>query len=81
MNADISGTEIGALFAASAALGALGALATSHLTRFVEPAFFLILSVICVIAFMGLTPALQYLPFFGHGFAFHGIFVVVGSIH
>ena len=62
---DISGTEIGALFAASAALGALGALATSHLTRVLEPAFFLILSVICVIALMGLTPALQYLPFFG----------------
>ena len=70
---DISGTEIGALFAASAALGALGALATSRITRFVEPAFFLIISVVFVIAFMGLTPALHYLPFMG----VYGLLIIV----
>ena len=70
---DISGTEIGALFAASAALGALGALATSRITRFLEPAFFLIISVVFVIAFMGLTPALNYLPFMG----VYGLLIIV----
>ena len=61
----ISGTEIGALFGASAALGAAGALATSNVTRFIQPAFFLILSVLGVIVFMGITPLLGNVPVIG----------------
>ena len=66
---NISGTEIGALFGASAALGAVGALATSNITRFIQPAFFLILSVLGVIVFMGITPFLGNMPLIGiYGF-------------
>ena len=54
----ITGTEIGMLFGAAAATGAIGALATGRLTNFIQPAFFLILSVLGSIVFMGMTPLL-----------------------
>lgn len=54
----ISATEIGLLFAASATFGAFGALMTGRLTSYLEPAFFLILSTVGTIVFMGITPLL-----------------------
>jgi MFS family permease len=54
----ISATEIGLLFAASATMGAMGALATGRLTNYMEPAFFLVLSTLGTIIFMGATPLL-----------------------
>ena len=56
----ISATEIGLLFSASAIVGGLGALATGKLTDYIQPAFFLILSVFGVIIFMGITPLLGF---------------------
>ena len=56
----ISATEIGLLFAASAAVGAIGALATGRLTSYIQPAFFLVLSVLGTIVFMGMTPLLGF---------------------
>lgn len=73
---NISGTEIGALFGASAALGAVGALATSNITRFIQPAFFLILSVLGVIVFMGITPFLGNMPLIG----IYGLLMVVIAV-
>ena len=54
----ISATEIGLLFAASATVGAVGALSTGRLINYIQPAFFLILSVVGAIVFMGVTPLL-----------------------
>ncbi|MDC0033282.1 MFS transporter [Alphaproteobacteria bacterium] len=54
----ISATEIGLLFAASATVGAMGALTTGRLTSYIQPAFFLILSVLGTIVLMGITPLL-----------------------
>ena len=54
----ISATEIGLLFAASATVGAIGAITTGRLTNYLEPAFFLVLSVVGTIVFMGITPLL-----------------------
>jgi MFS family permease len=62
---NITADEIGALFGASAALGAVGALMTGRLTRFIRPAFFLVLSVLGVIIFMGITPVLGDMPLIG----------------
>ena len=54
----ITATEIGLLFAASATIGAIGALITGRLTSYIQPAFFLVLSVLGTIVFMGITPLL-----------------------
>ena len=54
----ISATEIGLLFAASATVGAIGALTTGRLTSYIQPAFFLVLSVLGTIVLMGITPLL-----------------------
>lgn len=54
----ITATEIGLLFAASAIIGGIGALTTGRLTSYLEPAFFLVLSVIGTIVLMGITPLL-----------------------
>ena len=54
----ISATEIGLLFGASAILGAIGALSTGLLTSYIQPAFFLVLSVVGTIVLMGITPLL-----------------------
>ena len=54
----ISATEIGLLFGASAILGAIGALSTGRLTSYIQPAFFLVLSVVGTIVLMGITPLL-----------------------
>jgi MFS family permease len=54
----ITGTEIGLLFGASATMGAIGALTTGRLTNYIQPAFFLILTVLGTIIFMGMTPLL-----------------------
>ena len=54
----ISATEIGLLFGASAIVGAIGAITTGRLTKYIEPAFFLVLSVVGTIVLMGITPLL-----------------------
>ena len=56
----VSATEIGLLFAASAIVGGMGALSTGRLTNYLQPAFFLVLSVLGVIVFMGITPLLGF---------------------
>jgi len=56
----ISATEIGLLFAASATMGAIGALATGRLTHYMEPVFFLLLSTVGTIVLMGVTPLLGF---------------------
>jgi len=68
----ISATEIGLLFGGSAVIGAVGALSTGRLTKYIQPAFLLILSVLGVIVFMGITPLLGFYALLMVVFAIRG---------
>ena len=68
----ISATEIGLLFAASATFGAFGALITGRLTSYMEPAFFLVLSTLGTIVFMGITPLLGFYALLMIAFSLRG---------
>jgi MFS family permease len=54
----ITGTQIGLLITASAAVGAVGALITGRLSRRFEPVYLLVVTVIGAVAFIAITPLL-----------------------